>query len=588
VPATELELRAIDRIASAEEKAALPASESQAPLAAVLMGKGSPFVIDGKTFTSNQLYLSKDVAEGLRRNALKAVTDLVNHPGAPLRAMAWQEDKPFDGKVFVRGNPNVKGADAPRQFLTALRHISPEPFPKDTSGRLELAKAITSNANPLTARVIVNRVWQWHFGEGLVHTPSDFGFRGDAPTHPELLDHLAAWFMENGWSIKKLHKHIMTSATYRQASHAPPQPRTATVDPANALLWSFPIQPLELEPFRDSVLAVSGRLLTESFGKPVKLTDNTPASLRRTVYGFVDRKTLPNLFRSFDFPEPNFSAPKRSRTALTPRALILMNSPLLIDSSKELAASLNKAQPDAARIKELYRRVLQRLPTETEAARALAFLQAYPADDLVQPEAKDWQYGYGSFEPASKQVKEFTTLTSFDGKAWKASAKMPDGKTESVMLNAQGGNPGPSEHASTIRRWLAPQSGRVDINAELSHSTDKNEGVIARLISSRQGLLGEWKAKNNSTPTALRNVEIQAGETLDFVVSSASAANPGIYQWAPTIVMPGVFMPGMPGVPKRWDARSDFSDPSKPPKPLSAWEELVQALLLSNEFGVME
>ena len=541
-------------------------------------------------FYAGQSGLLIDVPGQLLSKVEPEINKLDQGPGAPIRAMAFfDEPKPYAGKVFVRGNPNVKGADAPRKFLTALQAVAPDPFPANKSGRLELAKAIASKSNPLTARVIVNRIWQWHFGEGIVRTPSDFGFRGDAPTHPELLDHLTSWFMENGWSFKKLHKHLMLSATYQQRSAVQKNEFTAVVDPANKLLWSFPVRPLELEPFRDAVLAVSGRLNGELFGKPIKLTDNTPASLRRTVYGYVDRKTLPNLYRSFDFPDPNYSSPKRSRTALTPRALILMNSPLITDSAKELAASLAKALPDdPGRVKELYRRVLQREPIEKEAARALAYLASYPPNDLVQPEAKDWQYGFGAFDLVSKQIKDFASLTSFDGKTWKATAKMPDGKPASIMLDAQGGDPGANDHLSSVRRWVAPQDGHVTISAELSHTNAKTEGIVARLISKRKGLLGEWKAKNNSLMTEIKDLEVKQGDLLDFIVSSASATDPGVYQWAPTIMMPGVSMPGMPGMPKRWDARTDFADPNKPPKPFTAWEELAQALLLSNEFGMME
>src|SRR5262249_12360927 len=149
------------------------------------------------------------------------------------------EDKPFNAKVFVRGNPRTLGPDAPRAFFTTLTGPDDPPFPKDKSGRLELANAIASPRNPLTARVFVNRVWQWHFGRGIVGTPSDFGFRGDKPTHPELLDYLAARFVAGGWSVKRLHKLVMLSAAYRQSSRladsvvAGADPRAA--DPENKL-----------------------------------------------------------------------------------------------------------------------------------------------------------------------------------------------------------------------------------------------------------------------------------------------------------------------------------------------------------------
>jgi len=560
IPSKDLEVRAIDRLHSVQRANPLPEADDQA-LRAIIIEDSSPFVFSARDFLTNRLNSTRDVADGIRRNVAKALTALDAHPGAPARAMAWTDaDKMYDGKVFVRGNPKTPGPEAPRQFLTALKRVSPDPFPKDKSGRLELAKAIASKDNPLTARVIVNRVWGWHFGDAIVATPSDFGFRGDKPTNQPLLDHLAAWFMENGWSFKKLHKHIMLTAAYQRAD--------------------FPMRPLDFEPFRDSLLAVTGRLQPDHFGKPAKIDETT----RRTVYGFVDRRTQPSLYRSFDFPDPTFTSTKRSRTALTPRALILMNSPLLTDSAKTLAATLTKDLPDeTSRIEELYRRVFQRQPTDKEMQRAHDYLAAYPQHDLVHPESKDWQYGFGEFDAASKQVKAFATLKAFDGKTFKGTAK-----NGGVMLNAMGGDPGLGQSASSIRRWIAPLDGEINITAELTHTDAKTEGVIARIISSRTGELGEWTAKANSICTDLAKVAVKKGDTLDFIVSSQSDKDGGPYQWSPSITVPGSSMPGMPGMAQRWDARVDFADPSKPLKPLTALEELCQAVLLSPEFAVLE
>ena len=565
LPGKDLEPRAVERLNTVQRANALPEAEDQT-LRAIFIEDGSPFFFTGKDFLSSNLYSTRDVADGFRRNVTKALTELANHPGAPARAMTFVDaEKMVEGKVFVRGNPQTPGSAAPRQFLTAFRHLAPESFPKDKSGRLQLAQAITSKENPLTARVIVNRVWGWHFGESIVDTPSDFGFRGDKPKNQPLLDHLAALFMEEGWSFKKLHKHIMLTAAYQHAD--------------------FPIRPLDMEPFRDSLLSVTGRLQIELFGKAEKID----SSMRRTVYGFVDRRNLPSLYRSFDFPDPNFSAPKRSRTALTPRALILMNSPLLTESAKTLAATLTQELPDEkSRINALYHRIFQRQPTDKEFARAQGYLAAYPQNDLVQPEAKDWQYGYGEFDGAAKKVKTFANITAFDGKAFRATTKSADGKSGGVMLNALGGDSGPGTAMSSIRRWVAPIDGEVQITAELTHTDAKTEGVIARVISSRAGELGEWKAKAQSVCTDLAKVAVKKGDTLDFIVSSQSDKDAGAYLWSPSISVPGTAMPGMPGMPQRWDARVDFSDPNKPAKPLTALEELCQALLLSPEFAVLE
>jgi mono/diheme cytochrome c family protein len=549
-----LQPKLIARLDELEEKHPLPDAHDEA-LRQILIAKDSPMKIAPDRYASSRLF--SEEGKKLFEKSGKEVDALAKHPGAPARAMAWVDaEKIYEGKVFIRGNPQTPGPEAPRRFLTVLERVWPKPFPKDKSGRLQLAQAIANRDNPLTARVFVNRVWAWHFGEPIVATPSDFGFRGEKPVNQPLLDHLAAWFMENGWSLKKLHHYLMLTDAYQRAD--------------------FPMRPLELEPFRDSLLSVTGRLRPDSGGKSEMIAGST----RRTVYGFVDRKTLPSLYRSFDFPDPNFSAPKRSRTALTPRALILMNSPLLTDSAKSLAASLAKEHPDdAARIGELYRRVFQRQPTDLETRRLLEYLAAYPEHDLVHPESQDWQYGFGDLDAGTKRVKDFTSIGNFDGKAFKGSG---------VMLDAMGGDPGPASRLSTIRRWVAPLDGEVNLSAELVHMDEKSDGVVARILSSRDGLLGEWTARNQALCTDLTKVAVKKGDTLDFVVSSVGGKDAAAYQWSPSIVMPGADLPAMPGMSRRWDARVDFSNPKAPLKPLTAWEGLCQAVLLSPEFAVIE
>ena len=556
IPIAELEARAIDRVPRAQLAAALPATEDMAPLMAVLTDPASPFVFTGKYFLSNKLYLSRDVADGLRRNATKAVADLANHPGAPVRLMALHEDKPTEVKVFIRGNPRTLGADAPRQYFTALRAPDAPPFPKDQSGRLPLAQLIASRDNPLTARVIVNRVWGWYFGEGLVKTPSDFGLRGERPTNPELLDALAGWFMDNGWSFKKLHRLILTSRLWQESRRT---------------------QPLDFEAFRDSLLVVAGALDTKGGGKADDLVKGT--SNRRTVYAFVDRKTLPNLFRSFDFPDPSFSAPQRSRTALTPQALFLLNSPFVIDRAKDLAklTKPDSAGAEPAALRALYRRVFQREPSEREAQRAQTFLAIYPEHDLVMPAVDDWSYGTGDLDAATQRVTNFTVLKFAGDKVV---------GNDGVELNREGGQPGKDK--ALVRRWTAPRDGRVNIYAELAHLAKEGDGVTSRIVSSRQGPLGEWTAAHNAVLTTLNDIEVKKGDTLDFLTVCRGDAKADSFHWSPTITMPTAEMPGMAGMAMRWDAKSDFMDPTKLPTPLTAWEELAQVLLLSNEFAVAE
>ena len=195
------------------------------------------------------------------------------------------------------------------------RRRNGEPF-RDGGGRLELARAIACRDNPLTARAIVNRVWMHHFGTPLVATPGDFGLRSEPPTHPELLDHLASRFMEEGWSIKSLHRRIMLSSTYQQRSDDRSEARA--LDPENTLYWRVNRRRLDFEATRDALLAVSGRLSGRIGGPPMpSLTGTEP---RRTIYGFIDRLNLPGLYRTFDFPDPTHDQPRRDQTTVAPQA----------------------------------------------------------------------------------------------------------------------------------------------------------------------------------------------------------------------------------------------------------------------------
>jgi hypothetical protein len=240
---------------------------------------------------------------------------------------------------------------------------------------LELAETIASKSNPLTARVFVNRVWRWHFGQGLVRTPSDFGTRGELPTHPDLLDYLASKFMQNGWSIKKLHKMIMLSSAYRESSDV--NPRWFGKDPENRLVWHANRRRLDLEATRDSLLYVAGRLDTKIGGPAVEIT-TAPFSTRRTVYGFIDRQNLQGLYRTFDFASPDQTSPQRFTTTIPQQALFMMNSPFVVEQAKAVVArkEVASAPDDAGRVKALYRIVYGRPPSASEVSLGLRYIQS--------------------------------------------------------------------------------------------------------------------------------------------------------------------------------------------------------------------
>ena len=322
----------------------------------------------------------------------------ITHPGAPVRAMVVQDvDKPKDSPVYIRGEKENKGELVPRRYLEIFRAPNAKPFASG-SGRLELAYSIANKNNPLTARVLVNRVWQHHFGEGFVQTPDDFGTMSTPPSHPELLDYLSTYLMDNGWSVKKLHRLIVLSSTYQQASTD--NPRFAQHDPFNRLLWRQNVRRLEFEPLRDSILSMAGSLDRTMGGHPVNLggdhvsagkdkTGKAGAALkpqgnystRRTLYGYIDRANVAEVLNHFDFAPPEMPNGKRYQTTVPQQALFLMNNALVIEQARKIVerSDFKGVEDEEKRIAFLYRLIYQRSPTAQEIQLGLAFFEDAPA-----------------------------------------------------------------------------------------------------------------------------------------------------------------------------------------------------------------
>lgn len=315
----------------------------------------------------------------------------VKKPGAPPRAMILVDTAElYDPWVFVRGDPSQPGKPVSRRFLTVLGGTERGPFPNG-SGRLDLARAISAPDNPLTSRVLVNRVWMHHFGEPLVQTPSDFGVRCDPPTHPDLLDDLAWNLLQDGWSLKLLHRRILLSSTYQQASHDRRECRQ--VDPTNKLLWRAHRRRLDVESMRDTLLALSGHLELDFFGPPVDI-DGDSLNHRRTLYSLIDRQDLSGLLRAFDFADPVQSCERRAQTTVPQQALFAMNSAFVIEQAKALAAQGDGAGRDArSRVASLYQRVLTRHPEAAEIESALRFLEqaARGKEDDKDSDLGEWE-----------------------------------------------------------------------------------------------------------------------------------------------------------------------------------------------------
>ena len=300
-------------------------------------------------------------------------------------AMSSIDNDPADVAIHVRGNHKNPGEIAPRQFLQVVDGTNQQPY-RDGSGRLALARRIASEENPLTARVMVNRVWEHHFGKGIVDTPDNFGRMGKMPSHPELLDYLSKGFMAQDWSVKELQRRIVLSSTYRMHSQASSQAQQR--DPGNELLSHFPVRRLEAEAIRDSVLAISGSLdfsvggpsipphiseYQDGRGKP---TSGPLDGLgRRSIYIQLRRNFLPPLFLAFDYPLPISTAGRRGVSAVPSQALLLLNNEFINRQASLWATrQINTFEQQQERIKDMYVRAYGRLPMDSEVEEIERFL----------------------------------------------------------------------------------------------------------------------------------------------------------------------------------------------------------------------
>ena len=354
----------------------------------------------------------------------------LTHPGVPREAMAVADaDSPRDSYVYLRGDKNKRGPVAPRQFLDILTTGARKPY-TEGSGRLELAKSIASKDNPLTARVAMNRVWLKHFGEGFVSSPDDFGNMSEKPSHPELLDWLASEFMANGWSIKRMHRIIMTSATYRLDSNPNVNPlvvRKGAIDPlkldaGNRLLWRANLHRLDFEAIRDSMLKLTGKLSPVVGGQPANITDE-PYSYRRSIYGYVDRLRLSDTLSQFDYADPDMTNSKRGSTIVPQQALFFMNNPLSVEVARAVAArpDVAKAMSEDSRINAMFLALFQRRATSNEIRWASDFLSKQRT--LTNDAKRTVASGKAAPTPPGATPAKGTKAVAKDGKATEAKGK---------------------------------------------------------------------------------------------------------------------------------------------------------------------
>ena len=290
----------------------------------------------------------------------------------------YKQGEARDVPVLVHGNVATPGEIVPRHFPTVLAKSDPN-FTHG-SGRLDLGEKIFSEGSPLAARVIVNRVWGWHFGRPLASTPSDFGVQGEKPSHPELLDDLSARFIAHGWSLKWLNKEIMLSASYRQSSK--PRADGESLDIVNTLLWRMNPRRLDVEAYRDTLLRSAGRLSDKMYGPSEDLEG--AAMVRRTIYGRVSRSRLNSLLKNYDFPDPMQTAGNRDSTTTSLQQLFVMNSGFLHDEAASLVESVKDRTENSDKLRTIYQKVLSRNPSPKELYLGLSYLATGTLDQYAQ------------------------------------------------------------------------------------------------------------------------------------------------------------------------------------------------------------
>jgi hypothetical protein len=601
----------------------------------VFYGQASPVNItyDRLAGFDNGRIRNGEQAFQLQADALDAL-----HAGAPRRAMALSDTgTPRNAKVALKGDPRNLGPEVPRQFLEVL-NPNRKPFSSKSSGRAELAEEIASKNNPLTARVLANRVWMNHFGGALVRTPTDFGVRADDPTHPELLNYLSAWVMENGWSLKQLHKFIMTSATYMQSSDDRAKPLLN--DPANLYVWKMNRRRLDFEGFRDSLLAVSGKLDPTMGGHPVKITPEGGNPLgypenpyRRTLYGYIDRGNLSSLYRTFDFANPDATVGMRFGSTVPQQALYLMNSPFVGELARSIVHrdDVKNKVDEEQRIEMLYQICFQRMPSALETKIGMKFLE--DQSGVKGSDAKPiWQYGYGTYDARNRRV-QFFKLPNFSsgGGMMGGNNRMNQGgggyydggtnnRLAGLRLTANGGI---ASTLAVIRRFTAPMDGSLAIDGTLAQAGRgaTGDGVGGYIVHRGSVQIGAYSLTGayRSAETKVTKVDVKRGDTIDFIVDNGGKGNAigDTFTWAPTLRV-GAASPAMasaapamtpfggpmmaPSAPAmnnsmtmggatatRWDAQAQFGSPSAgQQKPLDTWEKYAQILLLANEMTFVD
>jgi hypothetical protein len=513
----------------------------------------------------NLYQYNEKAAEEIKKENAKIEAKLNERPKADYIALTDEQPGSIPPThLFHRGDyKQPKQVIAPGDLTIAApagqRFDIPEKDPSlETSGRrLAYARHLTSGTHPLLGRVLVNRVWLHHFGRGLVDTPGEFGKLGMPPSHPELLDWLASELPRMRWSLKSLHRLMLTSTAYRQSSRR--DAARDAVDSDGHLFSRFAARRLDAEVLRDRVLQTAGQLDLTQYGPAIPVTEDFVGqvlpdgdSARRSIYLQVRRTKPVSMLSAFDLPVMSVNCDRRVASTSAPQSLMLMNSDFVLSRAKAFAERLRTTVSASG----------SDTPAGTLASR-------YPRPSAL------WSYGYGRYDEQAKRIADFAKLPHFTGSSWQGGPTLPDPALGYSIVHGTGGHAGNDQAHLSIRRWTAPRAGTLTIAGKLAYAGGGcGDGVRGRVVSCRAGLLGEWTVHKTEAGTTLpaeaaidfAQIAVDAGETIDFAIDCRENVGCDSYTWSLDLKLHA----GDGRVLAHSNALADFGNP-----PATAWPHLV-------------
>ena len=519
-----------------------------------------------------------------------AAYDVKNDPFTPLLRRG---DAQTPGPVVTPGVPEMIKARQPFDW-------KPPATGSPTSGRrTALADWLTQPRHPLTARVMANRLWLHHFGEGLVSTMEDFGWAGEDPIHLDLLDWLAVELESANWSLKHLHRLMLTSTAYRQMSRNEGElaNRADQVDSQNRLLWRQNLRRLEAEPLRDSILEVSGGLQSHMYGYPVGIASRSDGEVvvndgklpqKRSIYLRSKRSAPVSLLQLFDQPDLETNCTRRSQSTVPLQALSLMNSDLVSNSAIAFAERvLHESSEDP--LGRAFELAYSRPPAAAERKTLEAFTQKQQALHLATSGGKKvWAYGYGTIDGKDPRKVAYTAFPTYEKAQWQLGPGYPFMGSYWAGINATGGHPGAGK--PVILKWTSPVTGKVRLEGMVHHPSPAGNGVRTTIASDQQGQLGQWAVAHKREEVSLEVMDVKQGEQWFIVLDMNGELTSDNFKWSFTIKevdQDGQLM-------QTWDSVSGFHGPlnengeNQENARKQSIVDLCHVLLSSNEFAYVD